>query len=388
MADLAFAPRHNMIAYLKKTERGGDSLVRATTTASLDAQQDSSNITKIQSKATLNEPTPRGEGLGSGRGSQETMGVKWLRLDLRVLDMENVKTAQAKVIANLKKRVTKIEQRQSSKFFGFHPFRAGTSKRHGLGSTAETVSTARPDISTVRQEVSTVEPKTPPTTTTLFDDEDSTIADTLVKMKNQKAKEKGIAFKDANNSARPIRSITTLQPLPTIDPKDKGKGILQESEPVKKSKKMDQDQIKRDAEVSLKIQADLDKKAKTERERQKEASKAALAEMKKQLAKKRAKVIRSKPPTKTQLRNLMMTYLKHTDAFVPIRSEEDKKRIRSRKKRVVGSSKKHKSPKKQKVNDQESKDSDKEHRKCLKLVPDDDKAIDYETLDVKSPIVD
>nr|GFC89825.1 hypothetical protein [Tanacetum cinerariifolium] len=103
---------------------------------------------------------------------------------------------------------------------------------------------------------------------------------------------------------------------------------------------------------------------------------------KKQLAKERAEAIRSKPPIKTQLRNLMMTYLKHTG------SEEDTKRIGSRMKRAAGSSLKHKSPKKQKVNDQESKDSDKEHRKCLKVVPDDDKAIDCETLDVKIPIFD
>nr|GFD41801.1 hypothetical protein [Tanacetum cinerariifolium] len=76
------------------------------------------------------------------------------------------------------------------------------------------------------------------------------------------------------------------------------------------------------------------------------------------------------------------------DAFVPIDSEEDEKRVGSRKKRVAGSSSKQKSPKKQKVNDQESVNSDKELRKCLKVVPDDDKAINYKTLDVKSLIVD
>nr|GFC52383.1 hypothetical protein [Tanacetum cinerariifolium] len=47
------------------------------------------------------------------------------------------------------------------------------------GSIKETISTARPDISAARPEVSTAEPKTPPTTTTLFDDKDVTIADTL-----------------------------------------------------------------------------------------------------------------------------------------------------------------------------------------------------------------
>nr|GEW09446.1 hypothetical protein [Tanacetum cinerariifolium] len=89
-----------------------------------------------------------------------------------------------------------------------------------------------------------------------------------------------------------------------------------------------------------------------------------------------------------EIQKLYIKEHKWVDAFIPIGSEEDEKRIRSRKKRAAGSSSKHKSTKKQKVNDQESKNSDKEHRKCLKVVPDDNKAIDYETLDVKSLIVD
>ncbi|GKC05686.1 hypothetical protein Tco_0997296 [Tanacetum coccineum] len=69
--------------------------------------------------------------------------------------------------------------------------------------------------------------RTPPTTTTVFDDEDVTMAmaQTLIKMKEEKAKEKGVAFKDVEDSSRPVRSITTLQPLPSIDPKDKGKEL-------------------------------------------------------------------------------------------------------------------------------------------------------------------
>nr|GEU51932.1 hypothetical protein [Tanacetum cinerariifolium] len=209
-----------------------------------------------------------------------------------VLDLEKVKTAQEKEIASLKKRVTKIEQRKSLRILGFHSFRTSTSKRYSLGrrnvskqarknlksqqkfqdiddlvdkvvkkevAQQETVSTARPDISAARQKLSTAEPKTPHTIKTFFDDEYVTIADTLVKMKNHKAKEKRVAFKDVDDSARPIRSITTLQTLPTIDLKDKDKGILQEPKPVKKTKKRDKDQIERDAKVTLKIQADLDK---------------------------------------------------------------------------------------------------------------------------------
>ncbi|GKD17634.1 hypothetical protein Tco_1206792 [Tanacetum coccineum] len=64
------------------------------------------------------------------------------------------------------------------------------------GSTVSTarpeVDTARPDVDAARQEVSDVEPRTPPITTSIFDDEDITMAQTLIKMKEEKAKESGI----------------------------------------------------------------------------------------------------------------------------------------------------------------------------------------------------
>nr|GFB75499.1 hypothetical protein [Tanacetum cinerariifolium] len=51
-------------------------------------------------------------------------------------------------------------------------------------------------VSTARLEVSAATPSTPPTTTTIFGDEDLTIAQTLIKMRSEKAKEKGVAFRD------------------------------------------------------------------------------------------------------------------------------------------------------------------------------------------------
>nr|GEY79483.1 hypothetical protein [Tanacetum cinerariifolium] len=235
-----------------------------------DMMEHDIELTDLVPQTPHDLPLSGGYTPGSDEGSMTLKELMDLCTTLlqKVLDLENVKTAQAKEIASLKKRVTKLEQRQSSRFSEMIVDDKGNGKKGG--STAEMVSTASPDISTARPDisaarliVSTAKPKTPPTTTTLFNDEDVTIADTVVKIKNQKAKEKGIAFKDADDFARPIRSITTLQPLPTIDPKDKGKCILQESEPVKKTKKKDQDQIERDAKVALKIQADLDEKAKT-----------------------------------------------------------------------------------------------------------------------------
>nr|GEW66428.1 hypothetical protein [Tanacetum cinerariifolium] len=90
------------------------------------------------------------------------------------------------------------------------------------------VSVASASVTTVGVSISTVEPRRPPTTTTkAFEDENLTIAQTLVKMQSEKAKEKGVVFINVEESSRP----TTI--LPTIDPKDKGKGItLHEEEKV------------------------------------------------------------------------------------------------------------------------------------------------------------
>ncbi|GJW15188.1 hypothetical protein Tco_0019321 [Tanacetum coccineum] len=79
----------------------------------------------------------------------------------------------------------------------------------------KTVNTARPELSTARPDVedSVVEPRTPPTTTSIFDDKDITMAQTLIKMKEEKAKEKGVSIKDVEDSSRPARSTLTLKPL-------------------------------------------------------------------------------------------------------------------------------------------------------------------------------
>nr|GEW31168.1 hypothetical protein [Tanacetum cinerariifolium] len=293
-------------------------------------------------KTPHHSPPSGGHTLGSDKGSMILKGLidLYITLSQKVLDLEKVKTSQAKEIARLKKRERKNLKTQQ-KFQDINDLvdeeviieDKGSGEKGG--STSKIVSTTRPDISAARPEVSTTIPKTPPITTTLFDDEDITIVDTLVKIKN------------------------------------KGKGILQEPEPVKKTNKRDQDQIEKDVEVALKIQIDLDKEVRTKREKQEEASKAALVGL----------------YNEVQVQ-IDANHKFSVEAFVPIGFEEDEKRVRSRKKRATGSSLKQKSLKKQKLNDQESVDSDKELRKCLKLVPDDEKAINYETLDVKSPIVD
>ncbi|GJW73167.1 hypothetical protein Tco_0132537 [Tanacetum coccineum] len=252
-----------------------------------------------------------------------------------------------------------------------------------------------------------------------------------------------------------------LQPLLTIDPKDKGKGVLVEEEPEKpeKVKRRDQGlaQIESDAELAQRLHeeelAELDR-AQKERQKQEEATSAALAEefdeiqaridadhelavrltheeqekytieerarllaefferRKKQLAAERAEAIRNKPPTRTQVRNRMITYLKHMgkythqqlkhknfeevqklyerekkwiDDFKPI-DDDSQQQAESTKKRPRADSEEE-SSKKQKL--EEDNDAEKEElRDSMDVVPRDDVAIDVESLATKYPIVD
>ncbi|GJX19297.1 hypothetical protein Tco_0221974 [Tanacetum coccineum] len=77
------------------------------------------------------------------------------------------------------------------------------------GSNEEPVSaTGNTGVSTVVPEVSTATPMTPPTTTSVFEDEDIFLADALV-MLSDKTKLKGVAIKKVKESDRPERSILT-----------------------------------------------------------------------------------------------------------------------------------------------------------------------------------
>ncbi|GKB82751.1 hypothetical protein Tco_0949646 [Tanacetum coccineum] len=198
------------------------------------------------------------------------------------------------------------------------------------------ISTASVTISTADPEVSAVEPRTPPTTTSIFDDEDITMAQTLIKMKEEKAKEKGVAFKDVEYFSRLVRSITTLKPLPSIDPKDKGKELahkLHEEELAEivriQEEKAAQEEAFRVAimEMFEKVQVGIDADAlfaaklqQEEREEYtiKERAKflaETIAAQRKFRAAQRVAEISSRPPTKSQLRNLMTTYLKNMGGY-------------------------------------------------------------------------
>nr|GEW45109.1 hypothetical protein [Tanacetum cinerariifolium] len=94
-----------------------DSLERATTTTTgLDVEHDKGNISKTQSKATPNEPSSPRTSLGGGPRHQDTTGDTIAQT--RILNVETTKTAQAKEIANLKKRVKRMERKRRSRTHG------------------------------------------------------------------------------------------------------------------------------------------------------------------------------------------------------------------------------------------------------------------------------
>ncbi|GKD98827.1 hypothetical protein Tco_1382724 [Tanacetum coccineum] len=213
------------------------------------------------SKQSNDPPLSRVNTLGS---REDILKLKELmdlctKLSDRVLNLETTKTAQAK-----KKRVKKLERKRKSKTPGMNLFKIGTSRRRSLGEEdaskqgrnlkqgkqrsifkesnfndegfdadmdevfkdvegdAEQVISAAADevptgdavniagievntasalVTTTGVSVSTAEPITPPPTTTVFDDEDLTIAQTLVKMRSEKSKVRGVVMQEPSETA-------------------------------------------------------------------------------------------------------------------------------------------------------------------------------------------
>ncbi|GJZ42253.1 hypothetical protein Tco_0589139 [Tanacetum coccineum] len=279
-------------------------------------------------------------------------------------------------------------------------------------TTAEPVTTAGEGVSTARaipEEVSTAKP-----------DMDVTLAEALVdllksgKKKSPKPKARGISFQDPEEVAR---KEVFSPPVSKISAKDKGKAIM--TEPGKPLKKKDQTQS--DEELALRLHAEEQaefERLQKERATQEEASKAAIydemdniqaiieadeqlaarvqaeeqelysieeksrllvemiAERKRFFAAQRAVEQRSKPPTKTQMRNRM-------------KKSSKKKAGGSRKKTLAkkraGEKQSKESSKRQKMKDDAEKE---ELRAHLDIIPGDDVAISVESLATKYPIVD
>ncbi|GKB40225.1 hypothetical protein Tco_0885167 [Tanacetum coccineum] len=341
------------------------------------------------------------------------------------------------------------------------------------------------------------------TPTSMIFGDDETIAKVLLNMSHAKAvskeKEKGVELKDVEETERPrptsTRSLLTLKPLPKIDPRDKGKKKIEEEDESesesdgipqaeKKFKQLESDEelarkvqeeweaeeernriaeenaanedlIRDFDDIKARIEADrllAEKLQEQEREQFTIEERAkflhdTIAAQRRFLAQQRSEAIRNKPPTKNQLRNQMMTYLKHVGNykhaelkikkfeevqalyekikrsdkdFISIGSAEDERLIKkmnekgvglsksevikeeskeevqeedkdeeSTRKRKLGTRKKMKSRKRRYIQYTSEDDSDKENdelRLYLTIAQDEEKEVDYEILDRKYPI--
>ncbi|GJU45500.1 hypothetical protein Tco_1202766 [Tanacetum coccineum] len=179
----------------------GDSLVRAATTASsLEAEQDSGNINKTQSKVTPNESSSLGTTSCGGPKSQETIRdtIAQTRFEnvskhsndsarKRVLDLEKTKTTQQNEIASLKRRVKKLEKKNEEMFDvnvldGEEVFVA----EQEVVNAGNVVSTAS-DATTVSAATTT--------TATITTVDDITLAQSLMEIKVQNPRRKGLLYK-------------------------------------------------------------------------------------------------------------------------------------------------------------------------------------------------
>ncbi|GJS38698.1 copia protein [Tanacetum coccineum] len=246
------------------------------------------------------------------------------------------------------------------------------------GNAEELVSTARPDIDAARQVDSAVDPRTPLTTTSIFDDEDITMAQTLIKMKEEKAKEKGVSIKDVDESSRPARSILTLKPLPTIDPKDKGTGVLKELVHKKELAEMEKEREERQRQdqASVDYIASLYDEVQAKMDASEEL--AARLQMEERDVHNRRKAIYIKEQERD------------TD-FMPIGFERDEKMIDKMNKKTAGMDEEEvpEGPERTKVEvKQEGREENIMKRLAsLKIVPDEEEEINYEVLGTRYLIV-
>ncbi|GJX80113.1 hypothetical protein Tco_0328262 [Tanacetum coccineum] len=290
-------------------------------------------------------PLSRVNTLGSG---EDRLSLKELmdlctKLSNRVLDLETTKTAQAKDIASLKKRIKKLERKRKLKTSGMKTlFKIGrstqvvSSEDEGLGDQEDASKQGRKiaDIDADAEEVEVEKVASTAEITT----EEITLAQALAELRSVKPKvvvqepvqstttttpsaiprAKGIVFHEQEQAPTPI--VSSQQPTQI---KDKGKGKMVE-EPMKKISK--KELLKLDEELAFKLQAEEEEQARLAREKAEKQEELTdeekeklfvelLEKRKKHFAALRAQEKRNKPPTKAQKKSTMSTYLKHMAGY-------------------------------------------------------------------------
>ncbi|GJR57519.1 hypothetical protein Tco_1499681 [Tanacetum coccineum] len=238
-----------------------DSLERATTTTTgLDAEQDRGNISKTQSKATLNELSSIGTSSGSGPRSQDTMGVLLLKLDKKGVSRTH-KLKRLRKVGSVRMIVSsedeglgnQVDASKQGRKIGDIDADEGftlideTKGRYGddLGLDTGVLDVTTAGVKVSAASTTPVSAATTTTTTGIIEVE-ITLAQSLAELKNAK---------------------------PKVVAKDKGKAKMIEPEkPLKKK-----EQMRIDEELALKLQAEEEEEARLFKEKAQQVEEANIS---------------------------------------------------------------------------------------------------------------
>nr|GEW05434.1 hypothetical protein [Tanacetum cinerariifolium] len=388
------------------------------------------------SKQSYEPPLSRVNTLKSGEDSMQLIELMELctKLFERVLALENNKTAQNLEIIHLKKRAKSLGDQEDAskqgrndqdKGISFVQEDAETQRKYDhdieINTTSTSITTASINITIVEPVTTVSAPITtagvyvntaelstpPPPTTTVIEDEDLTIAHTIMKISSEKSKEKakergskekiyapittaGVYVNTAELSTPPPPTTTVIEdedltiahtimkistsetttrpivpPQQKLDPKEKGKGKMVEPEKLLKKK----DQIEFDKEVAQRLQAQFEEEERMARQQEEDTNIAEWDDVQ-DLKNKSFKEVQ-KAFDKT------MSWI---NSFIPMDKEvvEGSRKKAKSSGKEAGSKKRtrkgldEESVKRQKLEDDAKKE---ELRACLEIVQDDDSDI-------------
>ncbi|GKB47220.1 hypothetical protein Tco_0897973, partial [Tanacetum coccineum] len=291
----------------------GDCLVRAATIASrLEAEQDNGNITKTQSKATPNESSSLGTTLGCGPRCQETMGDTIAQTS----GINKTKTTQGNEIATLKRRVKKLEKRNRSRT---HKLK----RLYKVGLTARVESSGYEgvlgeDASKYRRRINDINEDEDITLVSVQDDADAEMFDVNTLIGDEVFVEREVDAKDVNLTVDEVALAQAIQELKSTKPKAKG---ITFREPGESTITTTPIPSKDDIQAKVDVDYQLAERLQDEEQEQfiiEEKStffKELLEQRRKHFAAKRAEEKRNKPPTKSQHKKTMITYLKNMEGW-------------------------------------------------------------------------
>ncbi|GJX31431.1 hypothetical protein Tco_0241286 [Tanacetum coccineum] len=239
----------------------GDSLVRAATTASsLEAKQDSGNITKTQSKATLNEFSSLGTTSGGGPRCQKTMGdtIAQTRFE-NVSKIPMIHYSQENEIDSLKRRVKKLERKYRSRTHKLKRlYKVGLTARVESSRDEESLGE---DASKQGMRINPIDADEDITLVNVQDDAEMFDVNTLTG--DEVFAEQEVATKDVNLTVDEVTLAQALIAFKSVKPKVKGVVIQEPSTTTTK--------------IYLKLQAEFNEEERLPREKYEKEQEANVA---------------------------------------------------------------------------------------------------------------